>query len=223
MRRGCFYISKSLSSETSASSNRSSWCRSCCSGVLHWPRFSIIPQTKCLHTRVAEALQRTSWTLVDPPVPIRSGTALNALGKQSSQEWQRWHHEGHRRHGGVSAPNLTALHQKAHAGAEQGKTAKKYEPDPEPPVEEVGTAGGDSWATRKTVKTLARSQVPVQLLPPGARASFPMAQGPCPVLSTGTSYCSPSYEQRDSPWHPMRLVATKAGRREQSHHYRPGL
>lgn len=77
-----------------------------------------------------------------------------------------------------SAPNLTALSQKAHADVGQGKTAKKSEPDLKTAVEEMGRAAdGGSRATGKMVKTLMRPGVPVQLLPPppGTRASSPMA------------------------------------------------
>lgn len=160
----------------SASARRSSWCQSCCSRVLPWPRFSLSPQTKCLHIHAAEALQRTGWTLVEPPVPIRAGSPLGSKGGGGGSQgpWEGWL---------GSAPNLTALSQKAHADVGQGKTAKKSEPDLKTAVEEMGRAAdGGSRATGKMVKTLMRPGVPVQLLPPQQACQLPhgLRTMPCP-------------------------------------------
>lgn len=85
---GHVYISKELNWETSTSACWSSWWWSCCSGVLQGPTFSLIPQTVCLHTYMAEALRRTSRSLVEAPVPVGGRSTSKALGKQSSWGWQ---------------------------------------------------------------------------------------------------------------------------------------
>lgn len=66
-------------------------------------------------------------------MPVRAGSFLEVLGKQSSQVRWRWCHEGHGRMVRFSPkPHCSA----AYADVGQGKMAKKSEPDLEPAMED---------------------------------------------------------------------------------------